>query len=81
MKQSNPRDEVNNFTGDMLVIYGGNDVVVSPTENKNTLLAFPFAKEIFIEKANHGYGFSGEEPYITKIVEDSFTSFFKEKLK
>lgn len=81
MKESHPRDHINNFSGDMILVYGGKDFVVSPIENKKALSSFPSAKEVFIEDANHGYGFSGKEPSVTKIVEDSFVNFFKEKLK
>lgn len=81
MKNSYPRDDISNFEGDMLLVYGGKDFVVTPIENKEVLLAFPSAKEVFIEDADHGYGFSGEQPSVTDIVEESFTTFFEEKLK
>ncbi len=81
MKNSYPRNDISNFKGDIMLVYGGRDSVVTPSENKKVLSAFPNAEEVFIEDANHGYGFSGEEPSVTDMVESSFTSFFEKKLK
>lgn len=81
MKDSHPLNHISNFKGDMLLVYGGKDLVVSPDENKKVLSAFPAAKKVFIKDADHGYGFSGEQPSISVIVEDSLVSFFKTALK
>lgn len=81
MKSSHPRDNISNFKGDMLLVYGGKDLVVLPDENKKVLSAFLATEEVFIEDADHGYGFSGEQPSISSIVEDSLVSFFKRILK
>ena len=77
MENSFPQEDVGDFKGDMLLIYGKEDEVVRPEENKRLLQAYPNIKELVIEDADHSYGFKGDAPTVLKRVEDSFTSFFE----
>ncbi len=78
MENSFPQHNTEKFKGDMLLIYGEQDEVVTPAENKRLIEAFPDIKKVVINDAKHSYGFKDESASVTEKVEDNFTSFFKQ---
>lgn len=81
MIASNPLENIDNFQGEMLVVYGDQDVIVPPSVNELVGAAFPAAEMVVVKDADHGYGFYSDQPAITAEVEASFVDFFEKNLK
>lgn len=81
MMKSYPLENINNFKGDMFLIYGGSDEVVPRSVTKRLADAYPKTKEVAIEDADHSFGFWGEEVSTAIEVADFFSGFFEKTLK
>jgi len=78
MKESKPLDNIDNYDGDMLVLYGEMDTTVPVEESESVVSAYPNAEGVKIPNANHGYGFYSDQPDVTEMVEDQTADFFSE---
>ncbi len=78
---SSPLDGIGAYTGAMLVVHGDEDTVITPEENQAVVAAYPAASIVTVPEADHGYGFYSDQPEVTKLVQDSFATFFGENLK
>jgi len=81
MLASSPLDGIGAYTGAMLVVHGDKDTVITPEENQAVVAAYPAASIVTVPEADHGYGFYSDQPEVTKLVQDSFATFFGENLK
>ncbi len=81
MLASSPLDGIGAYTGAMLVVHGDKDTVITPEENQAVVAAYPAASIVTVPEADHGYGFYSDQPEVTKLVQDSFATFFSENLK
>lgn len=81
MLASSPLDGIGAYTGAMLVVHGDKDTVITPEENAAVVAAYPAASIVTVPEADHGYGFYSDQPEVTKLVQDSFATFFGENLK
>jgi dienelactone hydrolase len=81
MLASSPLDGIGAYTGAMLVVHGDKDTVITPEENAAVVAAYPAASIVTVPEADHGYGFYSDQPEVTKLVQDSFATFFSENLK
>ena len=81
MLASSPLDGISAYTGAMLVVHGDKDTVITPEENQAVVAAYPAASIVTVPEADHGYGFYSDQPEVTKLVQDSFATFFSENLK
>ncbi len=81
MIASRPLENIANYDGDMLVVYGDQDDVVRAGVNQAVAEAYESAEVIVVPNANHGYGFYSDQPDVTAAVEDSLADFFAEALK
>lgn len=81
MLASSPLDGISAYTGAMLVVHGDKDTVITPEENAAVVAAYPAASIVTVPEADHGYGFYSDQPEVTKLVQDSFATFFSENLK
>lgn len=81
MLASRPLDGISAYTGAMLVVHGDKDTVITPEENAAVVAAYPAASIVTVPEADHGYGFYSDQPAVTKLVQDSFATFFGENLK
>ena len=77
----NPLANFSNFTGNILVLYGDKDDVITPEVNELVLKAYDKATGFMIPNADHGYGFYSNQPDVTKLVEGKLTEFFVKNLK
>ncbi len=80
MLASSPLDGISAYTGAMLVVHGDKDTVITPEENAAVVAAYPAASIVTVPEADHGYGFYSDQPEVTKLVQDSFATFFSENL-
>ena len=78
---SSPLDGISAYKGAMLVVHGDKDVVNEPAENEAVVAAYPAASIVMVPEADHGYGFYSDQPEVTKLVTDSFVTFFSDNLK
>lgn len=78
---SSPLDGIGAYKGAMLVVHGDKDTVITPEENQAVVAAYPAASIVTVPEADHGYGFYSDQPEVTKLVQDSFATFFGENLK
>lgn len=81
MLASSPLDGIGAYTGAILVVHGDKDTVITPEENQAVVAAYPAASIVTVPEADHGYGFYSDQPEVTKLVQDSFATFFGENLK
>lgn len=81
MLASSPLDGISAYKGAMLVVHGDKDTVITPEENQAVVAAYPAASIVTVPEADHGYGFYSDQPEVTKLVQDSFATFFSENLK
>jgi dienelactone hydrolase len=81
MLASSPLDGISAYKGAMLVVHGDKDTVITPEENQAVVAAYPAASIVTVPDADHGYGFYSDQPEVTKLVQDSFATFFGENLK
>lgn len=81
MLASSPLDGISAYKGAMLVVHGDKDTVITPEENQAVVAAYPAASIVTVPEADHGYGFYSDQPEVTKLVQDSFATFFGENLK
>lgn len=81
MLASSPLDGISAYKGAMLVVHGDKDTVITPEENAAVVAAYPAASIVTVPEADHGYGFYSDQPEVTKLVQDSFATFFSENLK
>lgn len=78
---SSPLDGIAAYKGPMLVVHGDKDTVIAKPEIDNVVAAYPAAQLVTVPDADHGYGFYSDQPEVTKLVQDSFATFFAEALK
>jgi dienelactone hydrolase len=78
MKESKPLDNIENFQGNILVLYGDMDTTVPMEESESVVSAHPNDEGVMIPNANHGYGFYSDQPDVTETVEDQTAEFFFE---
>lgn len=78
---SSPLDGIAAYKGPMLVVHGDKDTVIAQPEIDNVVAAYPSAQVVTVPEADHGYGFYSDQPEVTKLVQDSFATFFAETLK
>jgi len=72
------------FKGDLLTIYGDEDIIIPPATAKAASEAAVNAKSsvLFEAKgADHGFGIYSEETELTKLIVDKTVAFFLEYLK
>jgi dienelactone hydrolase len=81
MLASSPLDGISAYKGAMLVVHGDKDTVITPEENQAVVAAYPAASIVTVPDADHGYGFYSDQPEVTKLVQDSFATFFGENLR
>ena len=81
MLASSPLDGIAAYKGPMLVVNGAKDTVIAQPEIDNVAAAYPSAQVVTVPEADHGYGFYSDQPAVTKLVQDSFATFFAENLK
>jgi pimeloyl-ACP methyl ester carboxylesterase len=80
MKESKPLENIENFQGNILVLYGDMDTTVPMEESESVVSAHPNTVGVMIANANHGYGFYSDQPDVTEMVEDKTAEFFVENL-
>lgn len=78
---SSPLDGIAAYKGPMLVVHGDKDTVIAKPEIDHLVAAYPAAQLVTVPDADHGYGFYSDQPEVTKLVQDSFATFFAEALK
>lgn len=78
---SSPLDGIAAYKGPMLVVTGDKDTVIQTPEIDHVVAAYPAATVVTVPEADHGYGFYSDQPEVTKLVQDSFATFFSENLK
>jgi dienelactone hydrolase len=78
---SKPLDDVENYKGAMLVLYGENDTVVPPAVAQSVKEAYPSATLVAVPEADHGYGFYSDQPKVTALVDGTIAEFFAANLK
>lgn len=78
---SSPLDGIGAYKGPMLVVHGDKDEVIKQSEIDHVVAAYPAASVVTVPDADHGYGFYSDQPEVTKLVQDSFATFFSENLK
>lgn len=81
MLASSPLEGIGAYKGPMLVVHGDKDEVIKQSEIDNVVAAYPAASVVTVPDADHGYGFYSDQPAVTKLVQDSFATFFSENLK
>lgn len=81
MEVSNPLKDKVIFKGNMLVVYGGKDTTVPPSENEKLLSKYSNSKGVLIEEADHLFGFIKNDKAIKNKVEVAFADFFEKELK
>jgi len=78
---SSPLEGIGAYKGPMLVVHGDKDTVILQSEIDAVTAAYPAANVVTVPEADHGYGFYSDQPEVTKLVQDSFATFFSENLK
>lgn len=78
---SSPLEGIGAYKGPMLVVHGDKDEVIKQSEIDHVVAAYPAASVVTVPDADHGYGFYSDQPEVTKLVQDSFATFFSENLK
>jgi uncharacterized protein len=78
---SSPLEGIGAYKGPMLVVHGDKDTVIAQPEIDHVVAAYPSATVVTVPEADHGYGFYSDQPEVTKLVQDSFATFFSENLK
>ncbi len=73
-------ENIINYNGAMLVIYGQEDNTVPAEVNLAVGEAYPAAEVVAVPNANHGYGFYSNQPDVTAAVEDNLANFFYQSL-
>lgn len=81
MIASRPLENITNYDGAMLVVFGDQDDVVRAGVNQAVAEAYAAAEIIVVPNADHGYGFYSDQPDVTAAVEDSLADFFSKALK
>lgn len=79
VKNMDPLENIANFTGNMLVINGGQDTSVSPSEVESLLKALVNAnsvEHVFLPKANHTFGLYESMPNVIDMVVDKTVHYF-----
>ena len=80
MENSYPLENIYKFKGNMLVVYGGKDQLITKNENEKLLSVFPNAESLLIEEADHGFGFFDGREELKQRVSDFVTEFFQKTL-
>lgn len=78
---SSPLDGISAYKGPMLVVHGDKDTVIQQSEIDHVAAAYPAASVVTVPNADHGYGFYSDQPDVTKLVQDSFATFFSANLQ
>ena len=81
MIASRPLENITNYDGAMLVVFGDQDDVVRAGVNQAVAEAYAAAEIIVVPNADHGYVFYSNQRDLTAAVEDSLADFFSKALK
>lgn len=81
MIASQPLENIANYEGAMLVVFGDQDNVVRAGVNQAVAEAYEAAEVVVVPNADHGYGFYSNQPDVTAAVEDSLADFFAQALR
>jgi len=78
-----PYAAFNGYAGDVLTIYGENDIIITPAAAlavSNVAAGANSSNLLEVKGADHGFGMYSNEPEITQIVIDSIVDFMEAKL-
>lgn len=84
MIQTKPLEDIKNYTGSMLVVYGDKDDVVYPYIDKAVIEAgtnCSLVKEHILEGADHSFGLYNDDKSIADETVNVTVEFLKEQLK
>ena len=84
MQNSRPLDLIAKFTGDLFVLYGSQDTVVSPQEADRVLsnaIKANSEQRYIVEGAGHGLGLFTDQPQFTKEAVSETVTFFTDQLR
>lgn len=81
MQNFSKEKPIEEVKAEMLVIHGGEDTLVTPEIIDGVLDSKPHIEKIFIEEADHMFGFIEENSPITTKLARSLADFFEKSLK